>query len=54
MWFLVFINQLISIGYGVNSGAAFAPNDAIISYLMVAFFVSIFIQISSYPSVIKR
>lgn len=25
MWFLVFINQLISIGYGVNRGAAFAP-----------------------------
>lgn len=23
MWFLFFINQLISIGYGVNRGAAF-------------------------------
>jgi hypothetical protein len=39
MWFLVFINQLISIGYGVNCGAAFAPKDTIKS-LKSGFFVS--------------
>ena len=25
MWFLVFINSFISVGYDVNRGAAFAP-----------------------------
>ncbi|EAM5254945.1 hypothetical protein CGN49_10845 [Salmonella enterica] len=33
---------------------AFAPSDAIISCLMVAFFVSISVQIRPYPSVIQR
>ncbi|EAA4195103.1 hypothetical protein DKP24_06450 [Salmonella enterica subsp. enterica serovar Stanley] len=33
---------------------AFAPSDAIISYLRVAFFVSISVQIRLYPSVIQR
>jgi hypothetical protein len=28
MWFLVFINSFISVGYDVNRGAAFAPKDA--------------------------
>lgn len=54
MWPIIFINLIISIGYGVNLGAAFAPSDAIISYLRVAFFVSISVQIRPYPSVIKR
>ncbi|ECJ2718331.1 hypothetical protein FNY41_06860 [Salmonella enterica] len=33
---------------------AFAPSDAIISCLIVAFFVSISVQIRPYPSVIQR
>ncbi|EBM0758363.1 hypothetical protein AMA11_22975 [Salmonella enterica subsp. enterica serovar Muenchen] len=33
---------------------AFAPSDAIISYLRGAFFVSISVQIRPYPSVIQR
>ena len=42
-------NELI-----VFSIPAFAPSDAIISCLRVAFFVSIFVQIRPYPSVIQR
>ncbi|HAF4749852.1 TPA: hypothetical protein G8L59_001644 [Salmonella enterica] len=33
---------------------AFAPSDAIISYLRVAFFVSISVQVRQYLSVIQR
>lgn len=45
---------LKSEGYSRCSSPAFAPNDAIISYLRVAFFVSISVQIRPYPSVIQR
>lgn len=55
MWFLVFINQLISIGYGVNCGAAFgAPSDAIISYLRVAFFVSKILYPQGFPRFVAQ
>jgi hypothetical protein len=37
MWFLVFINSFISVGYDVNRGAAFAPKDAKESRLRAAF-----------------
>lgn len=37
MWFLLFINLIISISYGVNRGAAFAPK-AIAKSLMSGFF----------------
>lgn len=48
------IFSLNFIGLFGDLSPAFAPSNAIISCLRVAFFVSISVQIRPYPSVIQR